>query len=108
VARDSAIVAEEQFGPVLPLLSFSDVDEVVETVNATCFGLGNSVWTSDTAQGAEIADRLESGSVWVNRHGIVMPHIPFGGMKHSGIGRTNGAVGADLYSELQTISISRS
>jgi acyl-CoA reductase-like NAD-dependent aldehyde dehydrogenase len=108
VARDSAIVAEEQFGPVLPLLSFTDVDEVVETVNATSFGLGNSVWTSDTAQGAEIADKLESGSVWVNRHGIVMPHIPFGGMKHSGIGRTNGAVGADLYSELQTISISRS
>jgi acyl-CoA reductase-like NAD-dependent aldehyde dehydrogenase len=108
VARDSAIVAEEQFGPVLPLLSFADVDEVVEAVNATPFGLGNSVWTSDTAQGAEIADKLESGSVWVNRHGIVMPHIPFGGMKHSGIGRTNGAVGADLYSELQTISISRS
>jgi len=108
VSAEARIVSEEQFGPVLPLLPFSDPADAVAKVNATPFGLGNSVWTADSEKGEQIARQLESGSVWINRHGIVLPHVPFGGMKQSGIGRTNGSVGMDLYSELQTVSVFRS
>jgi acyl-CoA reductase-like NAD-dependent aldehyde dehydrogenase len=64
------------------------------------------VWTADIARGESIAERLDAGSVWVNRHGIVSPEIPFGGTKQSGIGRANGAPGLDHYSELKTLSVS--
>jgi acyl-CoA reductase-like NAD-dependent aldehyde dehydrogenase len=96
------VVDEEQFGPILPVMSFTDVDEVVQRANATEYGLCGSVWTADVQQGAAIADRLECGTTWVNHHADVGPHIPFGGTKHSGIGRSNGRPGLDAYCELQT------
>ncbi len=99
------LVTEEQFGPVLPIIAFDDIDEAVRAANATSFGLGASVWTDDIERGVAIARRLESGSAWVNRHGLVMPDTPFGGMKQSGIGRANGQAGLDSYCELQTISV---
>lgn len=102
----STLVVEEQFGPVLPILKFSDIDQAIADANSTIYGLGGSVWTSDTEAGIEIAGQLESGTAWVNQHGIVLPHIPCGGMKLSGIGRANGRVGLDNYSELQTIAVS--
>lgn len=104
--NDAPIVAEEQFGPVLPIIKFTDIEEAIKAANCTRYGLGGSVWTSDVETGVQIASQIESGSVWVNQHGIVLPHIPCGGMKLSGIGRANGSVGFDNYSELQTISIS--
>jgi acyl-CoA reductase-like NAD-dependent aldehyde dehydrogenase len=96
------VVDEEQFGPLLPVMSFSDIDDAVRLANSTEFGLCGSVWTSDLARGAAIADRLECGTTWVNHHADIAPYIPFGGMKHSGIGRSNGAPGLDAYCELQT------
>ncbi|HVV11879.1 aldehyde dehydrogenase family protein [Amycolatopsis sp.] len=99
------LVAQEQFGPALPVLSFSDVDEAVEAANATDFGLGASVWTSDVGAGTAIAARLDAGSAWVNRHALVVPDVPFGGTKQSGVGRANGAVGLDTYCELRTVSV---
>ncbi|MGE0774526.1 MAG: aldehyde dehydrogenase family protein [Sphingomonadaceae bacterium] len=106
LASDAKLVVEEQFGPVLPVLKFSDIDQAIAEANSTIYGLGGSVWTSDTDAGIEIAGQLESGTAWVNQHGIVLPHIPCGGMKLSGIGRANGRVGLDNYSELQTIAVS--
>jgi len=100
------LVAEEQFGPALPVLSFAKVEDAIEAANGTVYGLGGSVWTSDVEQGIDIASQLRSGTAWVNQHGIVLPHIPFGGVNLSGLGRANGAVGLDSYSELQTISVS--
>jgi acyl-CoA reductase-like NAD-dependent aldehyde dehydrogenase len=102
---DSRLVVEEQFGPVLPVLPYDEVDEAIALANDTEYGLGASVWTTDSERGAEVATRLEAGSVWVNRHGIVSPEVPFGGMKQSGYGRSNGSVGLDQYSELKTISV---
>jgi len=104
---DCAIVAEEQFGPALPVLPYETLEDAIEAANATEFGLGGSVWGDDHGQAAEIATRLEAGSAWVNRHGVVDPEVPFGGIKHSGIGRSNGAVGLDAYCELKTISVAK-
>ena len=103
---DAELVTEEQFGPVLPILSFTSIDDVVAAANNSDYGLGGSVWTSDISRGESIADRLDAGSVWVNRHGIVSPEVPFGGTKQSGIGRANGTPGLDHYSELKTLSVS--
>jgi acyl-CoA reductase-like NAD-dependent aldehyde dehydrogenase len=108
LAEDNRLVAEEQFGPALPILSFSTLDAAVAAANDTPFGLGASVWTADVERGVATARRLRTGSVWVNRHGLVLPDIPFGGMKLSGLGRANGAVGLDSYAELQTVSVAKS
>jgi acyl-CoA reductase-like NAD-dependent aldehyde dehydrogenase len=90
VVRDiddtSPLVADETFAPVRAILKYDDVDEAVERVNATTYGLGNSVWGNDVAQATSVAKRLESGTVWVNTHSAVLPDVPFGGRKQSGIG----------------------
>jgi acyl-CoA reductase-like NAD-dependent aldehyde dehydrogenase len=99
------LVSGEQFGPVLPVLPFTDVDDAVRSANDSDYGLGGSVWTSDIELGESVATRLEAGSVWVNRHGVVAPDVPFGGAKQSGVGRANGAIGLDTYSELKTVSV---
>jgi len=96
------VVDEEQFGPVLPVLPFSEVDDAVAQANATDYGLSGSVWTSDIAVGEAVAARLECGTTWVNSHAEIAPHIPMGGFKHSGIGRAGGRPGIDAYAELQT------
>lgn len=105
VGPDNPLVVEEQFGPALPVIAFDTIAEAIAAANATPMGLGGSVWTDDIEQGVAIARQLECGTAWVNRHGLVMPDTPFGGMKQSGIGRANGQAGFDSYSELQTISV---
>lgn len=105
VDEASPLVAEEQFGPALPILPFARIEDAIAAANATQFGLGASVWTANTELGIDVAEQLQAGSVWVNQHGLVLPHVPFGGMKQSGIGRANAMVGRDSYCELQTVSI---
>lgn len=101
------IVDEEQFGPALPVIPFDDPEAALEAANATSYGLGGSIWTKDIDRGVELARRLESGSAWVNRHPAVGPSYPFGGFKHSGIGRENGQPGIDHFAELKTVSVAR-
>ena len=96
------IVDEEQFGPVLPVMSFRDVNDAIAAANATEYGLCGSIWTSDVETGAELASRLDCGTAWVNNHAEVAPHVPFGGTKLSGVGRNCGTPGIDAYAELQT------
>jgi acyl-CoA reductase-like NAD-dependent aldehyde dehydrogenase len=103
VAPGMRIVDEEQFGPVLPVLAYTDLDATLDEVNAGAYGLGGSVWTRDVTRGAEVAARLESGSSWVNKHPDVGPHVPFGGVKSSGIGRSWGRAGIDAYCELKSV-----
>ncbi|EQB01053.1 hypothetical protein L485_11355 [Sphingobium baderi LL03] len=107
VDESNPLVQQEQFGPALPILSYDSIDDAVDRANSTQFGLGGSVWTSDVDAGTAVVRRIQSGSVWVNRHGLVLPDTPFGGMKLSGLGRANGNVGFDSYAELQTVSVAK-
>lgn len=83
---DMRLVAEEQFGPALPILRYSTIEEAITRANASEFGLGASVWGSDPAETRKVASQLESGSVWINKHGAIQPNAPFGGVKQSGMG----------------------
>jgi acyl-CoA reductase-like NAD-dependent aldehyde dehydrogenase len=86
ISDNARLVREEQFGPVLPVLRFSDFDEVIARANDTEFGLGGSVWSSDPNRAFEVATRFNSGTVWVNKHLDTGPDIPHAGAKQSGIG----------------------
>lgn len=107
VADDVPLVAEEQFGPVLPILSFQDEEEVLERANATRYGLSGSVWTRDVAHGTELASRLDCGTTWVNQHNAFHPEAPLGGAKWSGLGYQNGALGLDAFCDLQVVQVKK-
>jgi acyl-CoA reductase-like NAD-dependent aldehyde dehydrogenase len=100
---ETRLVAEEQFGPVLPILKYRDIDEAVRRANNTRFGLGASVWTRDADRGAQVAAQIEAGTVWINHHGSYEAEIPFGGFKESGVGRELGRLGLLSYMEPQII-----
>ena len=91
--EDSRIVVEEPFGPIVPLLKWSDDNDVVARANALKTGLGASVWSKDLVRAEQMARNLSSGSVWVNSHFDVAPDVPFGGHKESGIGMEWGLEG---------------
>ena len=101
--EDSRIVQEEQFGPVLPLLKFNDLEDVIRRANATEYGLGGSVWGADEDRAIEIAARVASGTVWVNETQHLSPTAAFGGMKQSGLGVEGGVEGLLEYTNTQTI-----
>lgn len=98
-----AIVDEEQFGPALPIIRYHDVEDAISRANASENGLGGSVWSSDIAKAKAIAERLECGSVWINKHGAVQPNAPFGGVKASGIGVEFGQEGLNEYTTIQVV-----
>ena len=101
---DSALlVREEPFGPVLPLLKFSDVDDVVRRANDSPYGLGASIWSKNVHLAAQIAERIESGSVWINHHMAKTANAPFGGFKESGIGVENSELGLAEFTNVQVI-----
>ena len=99
----SRIVQEEQFGPVLPLMPFDDYDDAISRVNATEYGLGGSVWGADEEKALEIAQRITSGTVWINESQNLSPLAAFGGMRQSGIGVEGGLQGLLEYTSSQTI-----
>ena len=101
------VVAEEQFGPVLPILRFSKVEDALERANASHFGLSGSVWTRDLDRGRALASELECGTAWVNQHMALTPAAPFGGSKWSGIGYENGRWGLDAFCELQALNVKK-
>ncbi|HKR91932.1 aldehyde dehydrogenase family protein [Novosphingobium sp.] len=101
--EDSRVVAEEAFGPVLPLLKFNDIEDVIARANNTEYGLAASVWTKDVTKGRAIAERIEAGTVWINEIHSFSPHVAFGGHKQSGIGIENALEGLAEYTNSQTI-----
>jgi acyl-CoA reductase-like NAD-dependent aldehyde dehydrogenase len=105
LADEDRLVAEEQFGPALPVLVYDDLEDAIARANGTPYGLSASVWTSDPERGAEVGRRLVGGSVWVNKHAGVDPGIPFGGMRHSGVGRESGLAGLLGFTELRTVTV---
>ena len=101
--EDARIVQEEQFGPVLPLIRFDDYDDVIARANATEYGLGGSVWSKDEEKAYELAQRIQSGTVWVNETQHLSPLAAFGGMKQSGVGVEGGLEGLLEYTNAQTL-----
>lgn len=98
-------VSEEIFGPVMPVIPFATLDEAVEIANSTPYGLGASIWTKDIKTAYTAAEQIRSGVVWVNRHLILPPEIPFGGTGDSGYGRENGCEFISEYTEPKSILI---
>lgn len=107
VTDGDQIVDEEQFGPILPIIRFSDIDDVVARANASPYGLGASVWSRDLDRAVAVADRIESGSVWVNQHIAIGPHIPMAGVKSSGLGVEQSEEGLAEYTQLSVINVAR-
>jgi phenylacetaldehyde dehydrogenase len=97
------VVREEIFGPVVTVMPFSDVDDLVAKANDTQFGLAAAVWTRDIKKAHRIASELRAGTVWINCYGILDPAMPFGGYKQSGWGREMGHQMLDLYTEVKSV-----
>lgn len=105
--EDARIVAEEQFGPVMPLMKFSTTDEVIARANNSEYGLAGAVWTADTDEGVRVAEQLETGTVWVNEFLHLSPFAPFGGHKQSGFGAEYGLEGLKEFTYPQVITVKR-
>jgi len=104
IKEGSRLVDEEQFGPVLPVIKYTDMEDVIRRANGTTYGLGASVWSSDPKRAHDIATRIESGTVWINKHLDMAPHIPFGGAKQSGMGVEFAEEGLAEFTQLQIIN----
>ena len=105
--EDARIVAEEQFGPVMPLMKFSTVDEAIARANASEYGLAGAIWSKDTDAAVEIAEQLETGTVWINEFMHLSPFAPFGGHKQSGFGAEYGIDGLKEFTYPQVITVKR-
>lgn len=105
--HDMDIVTKEQFGPVIPVIKYSTVDEAVEMANSLAAGLGASVWGDDVDAASEVALRLDAGTVWVNRHAVLNPIVPMGGVKQSGFGVEFGKEGLSEYTQVQVLSAAK-
>ena len=97
------VMQEETFGPVLTLSRFSTEAQAIAEANATAYGLVAYAFTSDLGRAHRLVERLEFGTVGINETSIVSPHLPFGGLKDSGIGKENGSEGLDEYLELKSV-----
>ncbi len=105
--EDARIVAEEQFGPVMPLMKFSTEEEVIARANNSDYGLAGAVWTSNPDRGVVIAEQLETGTVWINEFLHLSPFAPFGGHKQSGFGAEYGVEGLKEFTYSQVITVKR-
>jgi len=111
VVRDiedgSKVVDEEPFGPILPIIRYTDVADAVARANASEFGLGGSVWSSNVERAQAVAAQLECGSSWINQHAAFAPNIPFPTCKQSGIGVEWGAEGIEEFTRVQVINTAK-
>lgn len=107
IADDTRLVQEEPFGPILPVLKFTDVEDALQRANDSANGLGGSVWSGDIEYATHLAQRLECGTAWVNNHAMIQPDAPFGGVKDSGMGVEFGRYGLEEYTSIQTLQISK-
>ena len=104
---DSRVVQEEPFGPILPILKWRDDDDVIARANDSDYGLAGSIWGKDLDRARSLAERLETGTVWINEIHQFSPNIPFGGHKQSGMGVENALEGLSEYTNSQTIMVKK-
>ena len=107
IADDARLVREEQFGPVLPVMKYSDLGDAIARANSTEYGLGGTVWGADLDRAFDVAQRLTTGTVWVNKHLELSPDIPFGGAKQSGFGTEMGQEGLEEFTQSRIINIAK-
>ena len=105
ISDGTRLVDEEQFGPILPIIKYTDIDDVIQRANRSPFGLGGSIWSKDLEKATKLASRLECGTAWVNDHASIQPNAPFGGVKESGYGVEFGNYGLEEYTSIQTLKI---
>jgi aldehyde dehydrogenase (NAD+) len=105
VEDDMAIARDEIFGPVVSVLPFRGLDEVIDRANRTNYGLAAAIWTRDIDKAHLYAKKVKAGTVWVNCYHVVDTNTPFGGFKMSGQGRENGEAALEHYTELKTVTI---
>ncbi|MHB8103659.1 MAG: aldehyde dehydrogenase family protein [Methanosarcina sp.] len=105
VPRESRLLKEEVFGPVLPVVRVKDLDEAIEEANNSSYGLGASIWTKNLDRAISGCEQLDAGIIWINQHLKIAPEVPFGGVKESGIGRENGPYALSEYLDLKTIML---
>lgn len=105
--ENARIVAEEQFGPVMPLMKFSTTDEAIERANNSDYGLAGAVWTANPDEGVKVAERMQTGTVWVNEFMHLSPFAPFGGHKQSGFGAEYSQEGLLEFTYPQVITVKR-
>lgn len=105
VRNDMKIAQEEIFGPVMSIIRFKDVDEVVRRGNQTFYGLAAAVWTRDIAKTHRLARELKAGTIWINCYDVFDAAAPFGGYKMSGFGRDLGKYALANYTEVKTVTI---
>jgi acyl-CoA reductase-like NAD-dependent aldehyde dehydrogenase len=105
IAEGTRLVDEEQFGPVLPVIRFSDESDALARANNSPYGLGGSIWSSSPSRARALAERMEAGSVWINQHGAMDVGVPYGGTKQSGFGAALGREGLLEFTQLKVISI---
>jgi acyl-CoA reductase-like NAD-dependent aldehyde dehydrogenase len=102
--ENSRLVQEEQFGPVLPVMSYTDIEDVISRANASDYGLAGTVWGKDLAKAMDVAMRIDSGTVWVNQHLAIDANIPFRGSKQSGMGAELGQAGLHEYTQAHIVN----
>lgn len=105
VQDNMKIAQEEIFGPVMSILRFKDLDEVVDRANKTLYGLAAAVWTRDISKAHAVANSVRAGTVWVNCFDVFDAAAPFGGFKQSGIGRELGEYALQNYTEVKTVTV---
>ncbi|HTE41406.1 MAG TPA: aldehyde dehydrogenase family protein [Steroidobacteraceae bacterium] len=109
VVRDlpdhARLVREEQFGPIIPVLKYTDINDAIKRANDTSYGLGATVWGKNVERASEVAMQLEAGTIWVNKHLDLPPEVPFGGAKQSGLGVEKGLKGLEEFTQARIINI---
>ncbi|WP_325232738.1 aldehyde dehydrogenase family protein, partial [Sphingobium sp.] len=102
--EDAPLVQEEQFGPVLPVLKYDDIDDVIARANDSDYGLAGTVWGKDVERATQIAMKIDTGTVWVNQHLAIDANIPFRGVKQSGLGGELGEAGMLEYTQAHIVN----
>ncbi|WCT74145.1 aldehyde dehydrogenase family protein [Sphingomonas naphthae] len=107
ISDGTKLVDEEQFGPILPVIKYSDPLDALARANASPYGLGASVWGTDVTKAYEIAQQMEAGTVWINQHLNFGPNIPFGGAKQSGLGTEFADEGLHEFTQLRVVNMAK-